>query len=115
MNNNFSPKNGISTSEFWLTLVTVVLTAVLPYLINMPTVYEVASLAVAVLATLGYTASRTVLKNTAANTAADLAIATAIPPTDSTPGVMVRPTVTSIPVVSPLHPDVTPIGSVPGA
>lgn len=113
--NNSTLKTGINTTEFWLSLLTVVLTTVGPYFIDTPTVAKVIGIFIAVLTTLGYTASRTVLKNTQINTNAGLV---ALPPLPQIqPGDVITPTtskVTPIQVNTPLHPDVTPPGSVPG-
>lgn len=58
-----TPKSGVKTTEFWLTLLTVVLTAAAPFFHDLPAVAEAMSIALAVLAALGYTAARTSQKN----------------------------------------------------
>lgn len=55
-------KPGWKTSEFWLTLIAVVLTALLPYFDNSSTVAQTVSVFLAILAALGYTAARTIVK-----------------------------------------------------
>jgi hypothetical protein len=56
-------KVGYKTTEFWLTLVAVVATAVAPYVTNLPTVAKVLALVSTVLGALGYTIARTTLKS----------------------------------------------------
>lgn len=57
-------KPGWKTSEFWLTIVMIVLTALLSSGVfeDVPTVAKIVSAIVATLAALGYTANRAVLK-----------------------------------------------------
>lgn len=56
-------KAGYKTTEFWLTLITTVLSAILPAVQDMPALYKGIGLLISLLATLGYTAARTSIKN----------------------------------------------------
>lgn len=56
-------KSGYKTTEFWLTLLAVILPAVEPFMGDMPSAYKAIGLAIAGLSALGYTASRTSVKN----------------------------------------------------
>lgn len=54
--------SGIKTTEFWLSLLAVVASSAIPYLGNFPKTAQFLGLGLSVLATLGYTASRTAVK-----------------------------------------------------
>lgn len=56
-------KPGYKTTEFWLSLFATVLPATLPALTDLPTVERIVGLVLSVLVALGYTASRTIVKN----------------------------------------------------
>lgn len=56
-------KEGYKTTEFWLSLLSVLLAAIVPLVASMPMVAQVVGLILAVLTALGYTASRTSVKN----------------------------------------------------
>jgi hypothetical protein len=56
-------KPGYKTTEFWLTLLAVVLAAVLPFVGDYPPVAQVIGVGLSVLAALGYTSARTTTKN----------------------------------------------------
>lgn len=56
-------KPGYKTSEFWLTLIAAVLAAVLPFVGDYPPIAQAIGIGLSVLAALGYTSSRTSVKN----------------------------------------------------
>lgn len=56
-------KPGYKTTEFWLSLIAVVLAAVLPLLGDYPPLAQAIGLGLSVLTALGYTTSRTSVKN----------------------------------------------------
>ncbi|GAC1499114.1 MAG: hypothetical protein NVS1B10_01520 [Candidatus Saccharimonadales bacterium] len=58
-------KPGYKTTEFYLTLLAVIVTAVAPYTTGLPTIAKVLSLVASVLGALGYTIARTSIKNNA--------------------------------------------------
>lgn len=55
-------KPGYKTTEFWLSLLAVVLPVVMPLLADYPVAVQVAGMVVSVLAALGYSKDRTSLK-----------------------------------------------------
>lgn len=59
-------KPGYTSTEFWLSLAAVVLAAIQPLFIDLPSVERVVAVGLAVLATMGYTASRAKVKASAA-------------------------------------------------
>lgn len=61
MNTNTKP--GYKTTEFWLSLLAVVVSAITPYLTGMPKTAQIVGIIGAVLTTLGYTTARTSVKN----------------------------------------------------
>lgn len=56
-------KPGYKTTEFWLSLIVSVLTAVVPFVGDFPVVAQVIGLALTVLTALGYTAARVQTKS----------------------------------------------------
>ena len=56
-------KPGYKTTEFWLSLLAIVLASVLPYLGDYPPVAQAIGIGLSILAALGYTTSRTSIKN----------------------------------------------------
>lgn len=61
MNQQIKP--GYKTTEFWLSLLTVILGTAAPSFDGMPMLGRIIGLALSVLATLGYTYARTSIKN----------------------------------------------------
>lgn len=57
-------KPGYKTTEFWLSLIAVVLAAILPLVGDYQPVAQLVGLGLSVLAALGYTTARTSVKNT---------------------------------------------------
>lgn len=55
-------KTGYKTTEFWLSLISALLTAIVPFVTDMPVVAQIVGLVLTVLTALGYTTSRTSIK-----------------------------------------------------